>query len=556
MRKLVFPTMAGILFAFCYVAGYQLDRFDTLDFTDKGFYVKWALAAAGIAAALFFLWRLLDRWGEHRSERMALDAAAKGKRTGRMRLICAAVLFVSWIPTWLSLFPGAFSYDAFNEWEQVHNGMLTAHHPVAHVLLLGGLTEGSYLLTGSYNPGIGIYTLLQMLLFAWALSAVIAFMAEFGIPRFVRALTLVFYIVSPVVQLFSICATKDVLFSAAELIFFLYAVRICADRELAGNRKQMILFGLSALCTIVFRNNGIYIVILTLLVLGVVFRRELAKYGRNLLWFSAVVLIPWLLYVGPVYQVLHVEKGGIEEMLSVPLQQLARVYRYAPDSLSGEELETLYRFVDQEALEKYRPTVSDMVKQGFRGEEFQRNKGDFFRLWVQLGVKHPLTYVNSFLINTVDAWYPHALIDGYRHGDGRGSWFDYRVAPPGEERVYLPGLHELYESLSHDLEQQKKPLAFLFLSPGWYVICTAFFFFYAWSRRRYSQLAPMWIFVFHILTVLLGPVILVRYLLLFFLGLPVVCAMAFFPERFGKGRGDLERNGRKNGKLQASSGRG
>lgn len=310
MRKLTFPVVAGIFFAFCYVAGYQLDRFDTLDLTDKGFYVKWALAAVGIAVALFLLWRLLDKRMECRPRRMAENAAANGKRTGRTRLICAAVLFVSWIPTWLSLFPGAFSYDAFDEWEQVHNGMLTAHHPVAHVLLLGGLTEGTYLLTGSYNLGIGIYTLLQMLIFAWALSAVIAFMAEFGVPRFVRVLTIAFYVVSPVVQLFSICATKDVLFSAAELIFFLYVVRLCVNRELAGDRKQMILFGLSALCTIIFRNNGIYIVILTLLVVGVVFRRELAKYRRTLLWLLSVIVVPWLLYVGPVYQALHVKWGG------------------------------------------------------------------------------------------------------------------------------------------------------------------------------------------------------------------------------------------------------
>lgn len=225
---------------------------------------------------------------------------------------------------------------------------------------------------------------------------------------------------------------------------------------------------------------------------------------------------------------------------------MARVYRYDLDSLSGEELETLYRFVERDALESYRPTVSDMVKQGFRGEEFQRDGGDFFRLWIHLGVEHPLTYVNSFLINTVDAWYPHALIDGYRHGGGKGSWFDYRVAPPGAERVYLHGLHELYESLSHDLEQQKKPFAFLFLSPGWYVICTTFFFFYAWSRKRYGQLVPMWIFVFHIFTVLLGPMILVRYMLLFFLAFPVVCTMFFFPECFGKSRESSERNGRKN----------
>lgn len=98
--------------------------------------------------------------------------------------------------------------------------------------------------------------------------------------------------------------------------------------------------------------------------------------------------------------------------------------------------------------------------------------------------------------------------------------------------MYLRGLHDFYETLSHDLQAQKKPFAFLLLSPGWYFLCTMFLFFYFWSRRKYALLIPMSVFVFHILTVLLGPMILVRYMLLFFFGLPVVGAMAVFDKRF------------------------
>lgn len=406
--------------------------------------------------------------------------------------------------------------------------MITSHHPVAHVLLLGGLTEGFYLLTGSYNVGIAIYTVLQMLILAWVLSLSIEFMAEFGVPRFWRILSMVFYALSPIVQLFSICATKDVFFTAAELLFFLSAIRLSVDRESAGNRKRMIYFGISALCTMIFRNNGVYIVLLTLAVLAVCCRKQWIKYQKNTVLFLLMLFLPYFLYIGPVYKALGVTPGGVEEMLSVPLQQMARVYRYDADSLSEEELAGLRRFVEQDALEQYRPTVADFVKKGFIREEFQKHPSDFFSLWVKLGIGHPLTYVNSFLINTVDAWYPHALIDGYRHADGRGSLFDYKTSIPGEERVYLRELHNFYETISHDLEAQKKPFAFLLLSPGWYFLCTLLFFFYFWSRRKYKLFLPMWIFVFHMLTVLPGPMALVRYMLLFFFAFPLICAIGIF----------------------------
>lgn len=537
-RNCIFSAITGIMAAFCCVAGYQLDTFDTLDFLDKRLYLVWGAVAVLAGIAVYLLWQGLDRLAartgkavcrsvEYQQDNMS-EAVGKGSRRGKW-VLCTGLLFLCWLPALFSLFPGAFSYDALDEWTQVQQWSLTSHHPVAHVLLLGGLVEGFFHLTGSYNVGIAVYSVLQMLILAGVFASTINFMEEFGIPRFWRVVSLLFYAFSPVSQLFSICATKDVLFTGAELVFFLYTVRLAVNRELPADRKKMFYFGLSAFCTMIFRNNGVYIVLFTLVVLIFVCRKTCRKYPKNWILFLLVILVPYLLYTGPVYGALDVAPGGVEEMLSVPLQQMARVYRYDRDSLEGEELELLYRYVDREALEKYRATVADFVKKGFHREAFEQDKAGFFRLWAKWGISHPLTYLNSFLVNTVDAWYPGAVIDGYRHADGRGSYFDYKVDFPGTETVYLKTLHDHYESLSHDVQVQKKPLAFLLLSPGWYFLCTLILFFYSWSRRKYRLLLPFSVFIFHFLTVLLGPMILVRYMLLFFFAFPVVCAMAVFP---------------------------
>lgn len=78
---------------------------------------------------------------------------------------------------------------------------------------------------------------------------------------------------------------------------------------------------------------------------------------------------------------------------------------------------------------------------------------------VQMGVEHPLTYLNSFLINTVDFWYPNAVVDGYRDAYGRSSYFDYKVSEPGEEIVLPPGVHRYYEAISLDPQVQKNALS-------------------------------------------------------------------------------------------------
>ena len=54
VRKKVFSAITGVIVSFMYVAGSQLDRYDTLDLLDKLFYIKW-LAGSGISFALICL---------------------------------------------------------------------------------------------------------------------------------------------------------------------------------------------------------------------------------------------------------------------------------------------------------------------------------------------------------------------------------------------------------------------------------------------------------------------------------------------------------------------
>jgi len=278
----------------------------------------------------------------------------------------------------------------------------------------------------------------------------------------------------------------------------------------------------------ILRNNGFYIVLVMLAVLALVCKRDWRRQARKLALMLLAILLPYLLYVGPFYRALGVTPGGVEEMLSVPLQQMARVYRYEREALGQEELELLYSFVPQENLEEYRATVSDFVKRGFQRKAFEENKAEFVGLWMRWGVSHPLTYINSFLIGTVDIWYPGAVVDGYRHGNGKSSYFDYQVDKPGEEKVYLPGLHRYYETISHDGAAQKKPFAFLLLSPGWYFVMFLAIFFCLWCEKRFKLLIPLLIPALHFGTVLLGPVALVRYMLIFYYGFPLFLACVLF----------------------------
>ena len=116
-------------------------------------------------------------------------------------------------------------------------------------------------------------------------------------------------------------------------------------------------------------------------------------------------------------------------------------------------------------------------------------------------------------------------MDGYQDVYGKSSYFYYKVSEPGEVQILLPKLHEIYESISHDKEIQKLPGMFLLLSPGWYLLLYLLFFLYLWREKRYKTMIPLFSILINFGTVLLGPIALVRYVLILFFAFPVYSAL-------------------------------
>lgn len=524
-RKLIFTCLGGFATAFCIVAGSSFDKYDNLDWTGAAFYRKLFIASVAAIICTYAVWEGLTYLRQKKpwEKRHIFKKTLKAPKYWA----CVLLLLLCWLPALLSIFPGVFAYDAYDEWQQIVSGTITSHHPVLHVLVLGGLVEGIHALTGSYNAGIVVYSILQMFLLANIFAYSIRLLAKLQkVSPIWQYIALAFYCLSPVIQLFSICATKDVLFAGAQLLFYQFVFGFYYDRKSffaeRGNRTG---FALSAFFTMTMRNNGLYIVIIVCGIMACSVLLKDKQYRKGLLLPLFFVFLAYGMYTGPFYRMLSVKSGGIEEMLSVPIQQMARVYRYDYESLDSEEVELLYKVLPKEYLESYRPTVSDFVKRGFQREAFEAEKKAYLKLWVKWGLEHPLTYINSFFINTVDGWYPFAVVDGYRND--KNNFYDYRVAEPGTEVVLLPSVHAYYEAISHDRAVQENGWSFLFLSPGWYFLMFLHMFLYAWSRKKYADVIAMLVMLLNFLTVLLGPMALVRYVLIFYYGFPAMLATGF-----------------------------
>lgn len=533
-KKVLNPCFVILLcFSGSMIAGVQLDQGGNVDFGNWSAYILVLCISAAAAPILAAVMHKLRTYGiSNRPVSLTVDRPKQFLRTW-------GILFLSYIPTLLAAFPGFFTYDAEAEAYMVFTEKYSTYQPLLHVILLGWTLRLVYHFTRSYNAGILLYLLVQMGILAACFAYEISFLRRIGVKRWVCNLGTVFLALFPTVSMFVCCTTKDTLFSGGVALFTTLLLEMARDAESFWNsRLRKLLFAASMLFILFFRNNGFYALVVFLVFFAVTY----GQYWKKWLPVLTAAFLTFIVATQGLIMAFHARKGPMAEMFSVPIQQLARVYREAGSQLAEEDEEILYSLIPQVILEQYNPKLADMVKLNFMEDNFKRSPGKYISLWLRLGWEHFDIYMNSFLENTYGYWYPDTVIDGYRGiwvSDRQyedSSYFAFTMENPGERRSFLPALECFYEKISLELYQQRIPVVSMLFSPGfwhWVYVFTGFYLLVYRFRKQAFSLAPIGLLY---LTVLLGPIALVRYVLYLFFTVPLILGLLAAPDTVA-GRG-------------------
>lgn len=519
----------GVLAAVFLLFGYQLESGDAINLSDKN---------AMSILLMFILIFTIDTRYVWRNYDSALDG---GKLFGIIRLpgsagdakVPARDFFINYlsmialsIPVILAEFPGFFVYDAQDELNEVLTRSFTTHHPLLHVLLLGGIIALFHKIFGSWNVGIFAYIFLQMLVITAIFAYVVTYLQKRGIGRKSRVLWVLYYGVFPTIVMYTLCSCKDGLFSALLLLLTTFLVQLVNDPDsFLSDKRKLAAFVLTAVFMPMFRHNGFYAYLVFVPFALVYFRKRLKPV------FVGMLIAPVILYLAltGLLSVACRTKGiHHQEMLTVPIMQLARVYAYDGASLSEQEKELIEAYIPKSNLDKYTPRVSDMVKVDFNNELYEQNSSDFWKIWKAQLVKHPMAYVNAWLLTSYGYWYPPAIINVYKGNTvysftyEDSSYFGYEVEPPGERKSLIPAIDDLYRYLSIGTFQQDYPVLHLFFGPGLYVFIYMFVFAYRLYKKRFGSILPFMPMILTFCTVLLGPTYLIRYVLYLWLCIPLL----------------------------------
>ncbi|MDE6776208.1 MAG: hypothetical protein K2J37_07955 [Ruminococcus sp.] len=324
----------------------------------------------------------------------------------------SVIMLLAWLPYFIYMFPGIMTSDSNWQLRQaIGIEPYSNHHPIAHTLVIKLFYSiGLFLFKGDVNLALATYSVCQAILLSMAFAYLIMTLYEFGFRKSVLIAVLLSYALPSYHALYSVTMWKDIWFGGIILVLSTTLWRIIVHSRTGAKKirlSEFIMFFIFSVGMCLFRSNGLYAFVLLLLFMTVYFIR---KKNFAIILNAAVALAVSLVVKGPVYNAMGVTPVETIESLSIPAQQIASVIR-DDAKLTEEQTALLSEIVDISAVpDRYTPNISDSIKalviEKDNQEYLTEHKFEFLKLWIDLGIKNPVSYIFAYAEQTFGYYYP------------------------------------------------------------------------------------------------------------------------------------------------------
>lgn len=536
-KRIIYAFLIAFLFALTMIVGYQLRM---TGMTAGGVRGKGAIFIRGLCLSVpvFPFTNFLFGWLEkvHKASKRAT-----GKPTWKNRnvfLISWAAIFLCWIPVFLAYYPAIMSFDFHRQSIEAAKGFawFNSYQPLAHTWLIWVALQIGYAV-GSLEVGMACFSIFQMLVFSAACAYSCVTVYRLVHKKWPVVLMVLFYGLFPFVSVLAVCTTKDVLFSALFLVFMCLFVErsfLCTPQK---QKLIDVLWVLEGIVMMLFRNNAIYAVAVFAVVAVVLAEK---KQRLRLLAICLILVIGGKGALEGMHVVLGtVGRGSKVEMYSVPIQQFARVGYYHGHELTEENWRILDKYVMAEDWEYYNPPLSDTVKGSVGAYRFEQNWApdipQMLMDWVKIGLQYPNEYIDAFLALTAGYWsladVTWAEVLGYGLEGRMGAIYTYTstvsdAIPEGIDHVSkFPALETALEHIVSANSFFEWPVISNVFKPAfycWALLLNLIACIYIGSKKKSMVLLLPSIYL---ATMLLGPVVQVRYVLPIMVIMPIMMAV-------------------------------
>lgn len=411
------PILLGTLFGMCSFIGQHEGKIDT---RNALLYVNTLFYIALFTLLFFAATKIVPRINHH-NESLSKPFEAFRKLTmdwsprSIITLWCLVTAF--WIPYFVAYFPGVYWYDTSWQLMEYYDPSVpfTDHHPFMMTYLYVGFAHIGKALFNNAIYGLYLLVLVQSLLSTLAIACTVCYTGKYNTPWKCRFFIAAFLTLFPIIPMMSMSLAKDT-FNTPFFVFF--SIAFCelwrTQGEILKTVSFNVFFILDVLAVSLTKKTGMYIIVLALLLLACFVVKHWSCKIATIVLGSVPYLVVGIIVPTFILPALHIAPGESNEILAVPMQQVANVVHDHKDDLSAAEIDKIQQtyHMDIDQLQgAYCWYKADPIK----GQELSsKDVHALITTWMKQLVKHP-----------------GDMIAGW--GGLSVAWFSFNVAS-GEER--------------------------------------------------------------------------------------------------------------------------
>lgn len=433
-RRIKISCLLGLILAIFYLLGYMAQN--EFAISKKMIILlifKFEVYFVLITAIINLLYENVNKWRKLEKKKTSNKEYKFFSANKKSILFVALLLILIYLPYILNYFPGNVLIDSTVQILQGQGDLeFTNHHPVLHTMCIKTCIDIGYGLTGSYQFGVALYTIIQTVLTAFVFSYAIYYMAKKKVPLAARICALIFFALCPTIGFYTITMYKDIPFALLMLIVTIGIIEMVTNTdEFMSSKKKIALLSICILLAMFFRNNGIYAFILAF----PFFLIAMKKYWKKILIIFLLPIILYEIITNPIYNWIGIKKGSSREALTIPIQQFARLMIYKNDELTDVQKDKIKEYLPIDNFKDlYNPVFADPIKSNFSEEAFEKDKIGLIKLYFELAIKFPGETIKSFILGNYGYYYPNVVGWGVYTGVNTESFdgmqkYDIKTTP-------------------------------------------------------------------------------------------------------------------------------
>ena len=386
------PILLGTLFGMCSFIGQHEGKIDT---RNALLYVNVLFHIVLFTLLFFAATKIVPRINHH-NESLSKPFEAFRKLTmdwsprSIITLWCLVTAF--WIPYFVAYFPGVYWYDTSWQLMEYYDPSVpfTDHHPFMMTYLYVGFAHIGKALFNNAIYGLYLLVLVQSLLSTLAIACTVCYTGKYNTPWKCRFFIAAFLTLFPIIPMMSMSLAKDT-FNTPFFVFF--SIAFCELWRTQGTILKSVSFDVffiaDALAVSLTKKTGMYIIVLALLLLACFVVKHWSYKIATIVLGGVPYLVVGIIVPTFILPALHIAPGESNEILAVPMQQVANVVHNHKDDLSVaeiDEIQQIYHMDIGQLQDAYCWYKADPIK----GQELSsKDEHALITTWTKQLVKHP-----------------------------------------------------------------------------------------------------------------------------------------------------------------------